>query len=253
MFAEERKSHIAQMIKNGQSVRVNELAQLFDVSESTIRRDLKELESSGEIVRTHGGAVSNANTNFEPSFSEKQDKHLYEKENIGKAAATLIEDGDTIILDSGTTTQYVAKYITAKNITIITNSVNLANELSNRNDIEVIVTGGMIRNTTKSMVGPVAENTLKHFVVDKAFIGANGVSQKFGITTPNMLEASVKKSMIENSKTTYLLVDSSKINEESFSFIAPVSKIDYIVTDEKISSEDIAMYENFGVKIIRAN
>lgn len=114
MFAEERKSRIAQMIKSGQSVKVSELAKLFGVSESTIRRDLAELEALGIIKRTHGGAVNNFITSFEPSFAEKEDKFAKEKEYIGKLAASFIHDGDTIILDSGTTTQYIARNITDK-------------------------------------------------------------------------------------------------------------------------------------------
>ncbi|KRQ86158.1 HTH-type transcriptional repressor GlcR [Caloramator mitchellensis] len=249
MFAEERKNKIAEMIKSGQSVKVSELAKTFNVSESTIRRDLNELETMGTIIRTHGGAVNTLNTNFEPSFIEKQDKYLFEKDYIGKIAAKLIKDGDTIILDAGTTTQYIARYITAKNITIITNSVNLASELSNRDDIEVIVTGGTIRPKTKAMVGFVAENTLRQFRVDKAFIGANGVSIKYGVTTPNSQEANVKKAMIENAKEVCLVVDNSKFNEVTFSLICPVSRINYIVTNQ-IEDDEKNKLSRLGVEVI---
>jgi len=230
MFAEERKSKIAQMIKEGKSVKVNELAKLFGVSESTIRRDLNELESLGIVKRTHGGAVNNFATTFELSFAEKEDRFAKEKEYIGKLAAKYIEDGDTIILDSGTTTQYIARNIKAKNVIVITNSVNIANELSNREDIEVIVTGGVIRSKTKALVGDITQSTLKQFRCDKAFIAANGVSIEFGVTTPTHLEAAVKRTMIENAKEVFLVADSSKFGQVTFALICPVDRLNYIIT-----------------------
>ncbi|MCX7694378.1 MAG: DeoR/GlpR family DNA-binding transcription regulator [Caloramator sp.] len=248
MFAEERKAKILEMINSGNSVRVSELSKLFNVSEATIRRDLIELEQAGCIVRTHGGAVSNTSTNFEPSFKEKQDKFLKEKEQIAKKAASLIEDGDTVTIDSGTTTQFISKYINAKAVTVVTNSVNLADELSDREDIEVIVTGGLLRTKTKAMVGPVAEETLKKLKVDKLFLGANGVSIKSGVTTPNIVEANTKRVMIEGAKEVYLLIDSSKFDEVNFSLICPVSKIDYIITDKL--PKDYEKYQHLGIKFI---
>ena len=248
MFAEERRFKIAQIIQSGQSVKVAELSRTFEVSEATIRRDLVELENSGHIVRTHGGAVGSITTNFEPSFSEKQERHLEEKEYIGKIAASYINDGETVILDSGTTTQFIAKYITAKNITIITNSTNLANELSHRQDIEVIITGGSVRPLTRAMVGPIAEATLRQFRVDKAFVGANGISIKSGVTTPNYMEACTKRAMVEVAKEVFLAADSSKFGEISFSLIAQVSKFNYIITDKM--PEDVRFYRDLGVEIV---
>jgi DeoR family fructose operon transcriptional repressor len=250
MFAEERKIKIAKMISDGKSVRVSELAKLFKVSESTIRRDLMSMENHGNILRTHGGAVSNVNTQFEPSFFEKQEKHADKKDTIGKIAAGMINDGDTVIIDSGTTTQYIGKYIKAKNITIITNSVPLSYELSNSEDIEVITTGGMIRSNTKAMIGPTAEMTLKQFRVDKAFIGANGISIECGATTPNIIEANTKKAMIETSKKVYIVADSSKFNEVTFAFICSVKDIDCIITDSELSEEEADKYRQLGVDII---
>lgn len=248
MFAEERKIKIEQMVKDGQSVRVSDLSKVFNVSETTIRRDLNELEASGQLIRTYGGALSGDNTGFEPSFTEKQDKFLAEKEYIGKLAASLINDGDTVILDSGTTTQYIARYITARETTILTNSVNLVDELSNKDETEVLVTGGSIRKNTKAMVGPVAENMMRQFKADKLFLGANGVSLSSGVTTPNYIEASIKRAMVESAKEIYLTVDSSKFDEISFSLICPVSKINYIITDKL--PKDFVKYTHLGVEFI---
>ncbi|WP_039766677.1 DeoR/GlpR family DNA-binding transcription regulator [Caldicellulosiruptor sp. F32] len=249
MFAEERKSKIAQMIKEGKSVKVNELAKLFGVSESTIRRDLNELESLGIVKRTHGGAVNNFATTFELSFAEKEDRFAKEKEYIGKLAAKYIEDGDTIILDSGTTTQYIARNITAKNVIVITNSVNIANELSNREDIEVIVTGGVIRSKTKALVGDITQSTLKQFRCDKAFIAANGVSIEFGVTTPTHLEAAVKRTMIENAKEVFLVADSSKFGQVTFALICPVDRLNYIITD-KMDEKQKQEFKALEVEVI---
>ncbi len=249
MFAEERKSKITEMIKNGKSVRVSELAKQFGVSESTIRRDLTNLETIGMIKRTHGGAVDNFVTSFEPSFAEKEDKYAKEKERVGKLAASFIKDGDTIILDSGTTTKYIVPNITAKNVTIITNSLNIAYELSNNSNFEVIVTGGLLRTRTRALVGDIAQGTLRQFRVDKAFIGANGVSLRFGVTTPNVIEAATKRAMMENAREIFLVIDSSKFDQVSFSLICPVNTIDYIVTD-RIEESERVQYEKIGVRII---
>ena len=249
MFAEERKGKITEMIKNGKSVRVSELAKQFGVSESTIRRDLADLETIGMIKRTHGGAVDNFVTSFEPSFAEKEDKYAKEKEYIGKLAASFIKDGDTIILDSGTTTKYIVPNITAKNVTIITNSLNIAYELSNNSNFEVIVTGGLLRTRTQALVGDIAQGTLRQFRVDKAFIGANGVSLRFGVTTPNVVEAATKRAMMENAKEIFLVIDSSKFDQVSFALTCPVNTIDYIVTDRIEESEKV-QYEKIGVRIV---
>lgn len=250
MFAEERKIKIAKMISDGKSVKVSELAKLFNVSESTIRRDLMSLENRGNILRTHGGAVSNMNMQFEPSFFEKQEKNADRKAAIGEIAAGMINDGDTVIIDSGTTTQYIARYIKAKKITVITNSVTLSYELSNREDIEVITTGGMIRSNTKAMIGPIAEMTLKQFKVDKAFIGANAISIECGVTTPNIIEANTKKAMIEASKKVYIVADSSKFNEVTFAFVCSIKDIDAIITDSGLSEREAEEYRHLGVDII---
>lgn len=249
MFAEERRNRIAQIIKSGKSVRVSELAKLFEVSESTIRRDLRELENLGILKRTHGGAIDSSITSFELSFDEKEEKFKKEKEYIGKIAASFVRDGDTIILDAGTTTKYIAQNIVAKNVTIITNSVNIANDLSNNDNFEVIVTGGIIRTKTKALVGDIAQMVLRQFRVDKAFIGANGVSIKYGVTTPSLIEAMIKRTMIEISKERFLVVDSSKFDQVTFSFICSVEDLDYIITDS-ISEDQKREYEKLGINII---
>lgn len=250
MFAEERRLKIAEMINRGDSVKVSQLAKEFNVSESTIRRDLNELEKFGLILRTHGGAVSTGVSRLEATFVEKQDKYAREKEKIGRIAASQIEDGDTIILDSGTTTWYMSKFIQAKDITIITNSIALAYELSNREDIQVINTGGIIRSNTKAQVGSITERTVRQFRVDKVFLGANGISLKSGITTPTLQEASVKQVMIDVADQVYLLVDESKFEQVYFSWICDFESIDYLITNKQRPIQEMSYYQNIGVKVL---
>lgn len=250
MFAEERRIKIAEIINSGNSVKVSQLADKFNVSESTIRRDLNELEDIGVILRTHGGAVATGINKLEASFTEKQDKYLDEKEKIARIAAEEIEDGDTVILDSGTTTLFIPKFIEAKNITIITNSIALTNELSNREDIQIINTGGIVRSNTKAQIGSITESVIKQFRVNKTFLGANGVSLKSGITTPTLEEATVKQAMINVADKVYLLVDESKFEQIYFSWICDFNRIDYLITNRERPVDEMKYYKAIGVKLL---
>lgn len=250
MFAEERRLRIAEIINQGDSVKVSQLAEEFNVSESTIRRDLNELEKFGLILRTHGGALSAGSNRLEATFVEKQDKYAEEKESIGRIAARQIEDGDTIILDSGTTTWYMSKFIEAKDIIIITNSIALTYELSNREDMQIINTGGTIRSNTKAQVGSITEKSIRQFRVDKVFLGANGVSLKSGITTPTFQEASVKQAMIDVADKVYLLADESKFDQVYFSWICDFEDIDYLITNKQRPIKEMEYYEDMGVKVL---
>ncbi|MCJ7688224.1 MAG: DeoR/GlpR family DNA-binding transcription regulator, partial [Clostridiaceae bacterium] len=194
------------------------------------------------IKRVHGGAVLNNNTKIEPTFSEKIDKFYDEKDSIGKFGAAMIVDGDTIVLDTGTTTLCIARNITAINITVLTNSIDIAYELSKKKDVEVIVIGGILRWETRAMVGPVADDTLKNFRVDKAFIGTNGICIINGLTTPNITEASTKREMIKIAKQTIVVCDHTKFNTVSFAKITDLNSVDIIITDNNL---DIELLESF--------
>lgn len=253
MFAQERKSIILDSLKTYGKVKVCDLSKLYDVSEVTIRRDLKELEVEELLKRVHGGAVLNDNTKFEPTFTEKIDKFYNEKQAVGKLAATMIEDGDTIILDAGTTTLSIAKYITAKNITILTNSVDVAFELAKKQNMEVIVIGGTLRWETRAFVGTVADNTIKDFRVDKAFIGANGVSILNGLTTPNIIEANTKREMIKIAKKIIVVCDHTKFTKVSFAKIIDLESIDIIITDNQLDGEVLKEFHEKDIEVIKAN
>lgn len=250
MFAEERQREISSILYESGSVKVNELSEYFNVSEATIRRDLQEMDSKKLLKKTHGGAVKIDITNFELSFIEKKDERSEEKHSIAKCAASMIKNGDTIILDSGTTTLELCKNINAENLTVITNSIDIAAELSNKSSIKLILTGGVLRATTRAMVGYVCEEMLKNFRVDKAFIGTNGISLNKGITTPDITEAQAKKAMISSSNKVILVADSSKLENICFSLICPISEVSTIITSGNISKEVVNDFIKQGVQFI---
>lgn len=253
IFSEERHQLILDMLSKKLSIKVTELSNLLNVSESTIRRDLQEMEEAGLLSRTHGGAVSFSVTNFEASYKEKEASNQEEKILIGKAAAGMIKDGDTIVIDSGTTTLEIAKNITAKNISVITNSIDIASILCQKENIELILTGGSLRINTRAMVGHITEEVLKNFRVDKAFIGANGISPKAGISTPNYTEAQTKKAMIDIANNVIVVVDSTKFNKVSLSVIAPVRDITTIITSSNVDKEILKEYEGMDIELIIAD
>ena len=250
MFSMERKQKIEQLIKQKTSVQVNGLATQFNVSESTIRRDLQEMETNGLLIRTHGGAMEVSTLDYEMSFKEKETENISDKQKIGEIAAAMIQDGDTIILDSGTTTLEIAKRIKAKSVTVITNSIDIALEISNKENIELIVAGGSLRHTTRAMIGPLAENVFKNFRVDKAFIGVNGISIKAGFTTANYLEARLKKTIIEVAGKAIIVADKSKFNKVCFSIIGELKEVSSIITSKNLDKEILNKFIELGADII---
>ena len=251
MFAQERQQIISNMLKEKSSIKVIEISEALNVSESTIRRDLQEMEEKSLLMRTHGGAVGVGNrTNYEPSFLDKKDERKDKKIKIAECASKMIKDGYTVILDSGTTILEIAKRITAKDVTIVTNSIDIAGELSSNDQIEVIVTGGSIRVSTRAMVGTITERMLKNFRVDKAFIGANGISIDDGVTTPNVTEAQTKKVMMNNAREVIVVADGSKFRNVSFSVICPVKAVSMIITSDEITEQEVQEYNEVGVEVI---
>ncbi len=250
---ERRKSILNLLDENGQ-VFVHELSEQFKVSEVTIRNDLELFESKKLLIRGRGGAMKYDNSvSTDYHLSEKDKIHYAEKIKIGKKAATLVNDGETIIIDSGTTTMEVARHLDVKNsINVITNAFNIANQLINAQNINIIVPGGTLRKNSHSLVGPLAEKNLRNFYVDKVFLGVDGFDISQGAFTPNIEEASLNQIMIEIAKDVILVADSSKFNRRSLAFICPVDKIDIVVTDENIDKEDQKRLQDLGIKVIIA-
>ena len=254
LYEEERKLKIVAYLQEHVRVSVQELCKMFQVSESTVRRDLQELEDVNLLKRTHGGAVCLENVNFEPSFIDKGDHFRKEKESIARKAAEFIQDGDTIVIDSGTTTFYLAKEIKRfSNLQVVTNSIILGQELQGTKGIEVVITGGTVRQNTLAMVGPIAEQSLSMLRVDKAFIATNGLDMKEGLTTPNVLEAATKAKMISIAKQVILLADHTKIGKVSFAKFADLSKVDICIVDDQVSADVVAKMQQSGICVYAVN
>ncbi|VBB07543.1 lacr bacterial regulatory protein hth signature [Lucifera butyrica] len=250
MFAEERKNQIQQMVKSGTPVKVNELSLLFQVSESTIRRDLQELEDTGLLQRTHGGAIS-LKPSFELSFQEKEVRQLEEKRKIAQAAARLVEEGESILLDAGTTTLEIARLLQGKDITVATNSMDVAQIFLDDNRVEVLLLGGTWRKTTRSLVGYVTNETLQRVHFHKVFLAANAVDLSFGVTTPNLNEAETKRHMIKAADQVILVVDHTKFGQKDLSRICRLDEVDLILTDDGLDENRFRQWSN-QVKIMVA-
>lgn len=254
LFEEERKQKIADYVQTHERASVQELAQVFQVSESTVRRDLKDLEDTKLLKRTHGGAVAVQNDNAEPPFNEKEDRFRHQKEAIAKAAAALISEGDSILLDAGSTTYYLAKELKAfKKLTVVTNSIVAAQELSSCPHMELLLTGGSLRHETLAMVGPVAERTLDMVRVDKVFLAINGVDAENGLTTPAIAEAEMKRRMIRAGKQVILLADHSKYGKVSFARVSGLQEIHHMITDAGIPALAAGLLEEAGIQLTIAS
>lgn len=250
MYEEERKAAIVKYIQKNLRASIEDLTTEFDVSKSTIRRDLMELESRKRIKRTHGGAISLELVAFEPDFTEKKSKHAREKEMIAQKAAELIHDGDTIIIDAGTTTEFLSKYVKGfSDLTVVTNSITVAQELQNVPSIEVVVVGGTLRHNTLALVGPLAEEALKKLRVDTCFIATNGVDLAQGLTTPNVLEATTKRNMMAIAKHVILLADHTKIGKVSFAKFGDLAEIDQYIVDDRIPKDVLDALAGMNIQV----
>jgi DeoR family transcriptional regulator, aga operon transcriptional repressor len=245
-----RNQIIIDIQKKGQ-VFVDELSKEFQVSEVTIRNDLEQLERKNMLIRARGGAINlESRVRIDHRLTEKGRLNYKEKAAIGKQAAKLIKEGETIIIDSGTTTIEIIKNIShLKELTLISNALNIVNELSNAPNINVIIPGGYLRKNSMSLVGPMAEKNLRNLHVDKVFLGVDGFDTKMGVYTPNIEEAHLNEIMIEAANEVIVVADSSKFKRRSFAYICPVNKIHTVVTDQGIDIEDRKRLEDSGIKV----
>ncbi len=245
---------LSQLEINGQ-VSVNDLSELLGVSSVTIRNDLEQLEKKHMLLRARGGAMKivQNHVGVDYSLSAKQKKHLLEKREIGRKAADLVEEGNTIILDSGSTTFEIAKNLGRfEELTVITNAVNVAHYLVEHKNVNVIVPGGSLRKNSLSLVGMLAEKGFKNYFCDKLFIGVDGFDYRHGLSTPNIEEAQLNQVMIEMSKRVIVVADSSKFRRRGFAFIAPVTKIHTLITDKGILAEEKVKLEGMGIEVLIA-
>jgi DeoR family transcriptional regulator of aga operon len=247
---EERRRAILDLLTHQGRVLVTELAAKFETSQVTIRKDLEILHAHGLVHRTHGGALPAREGALEdPTLREKEKLHRQEKLHIAEAAAAKVKEGQVLILDSGTTTTAIARALrNFKNLTIITNALNIAAELAGT-AVEVILTGGTLRKNSFSLVGPIAEETLRRLSADLLFLGVDGFDVQFGLSTPNLLEAKVNRVMVEVAKKTVAVCDSSKFGRRSLSLIAPPSALQEVITDRGIPKSDQRVLKQAGIEL----
>lgn len=236
LFVEERKARILHLLKENSKLLVPELCKIFNVSPATIRNDLRDLAQENKLRRTHGGAIPIGKTSFEPTYADKELVFEKEKKRIALCAANLVEDGDTIAIDSGSTTLEFAKcLLEKKNLTIVLNDIKIASCLEKNPDANIILLAGSLRHGYQCTTGPLALATLRGLNVDKAFMGTNAFSNAKTFTTPDIGQAEVKKCMIQIASETIMLCDSSKFNKISFAEFATLDDIDKLITDNNLS------------------
>jgi DeoR/GlpR family transcriptional regulator of sugar metabolism len=228
----ERKRRIIELLETRESVEVVELTDLFAISKVTARNDLDDLEAKGLLVRTHGGAVMAERHDLVRLISNTINENSDKKKKICAMAARLVDPGQNIIIDSGSTTVHLAQYIANRPITVITNSVLVVQELLGAEQVELIVAGGVLRRQSMAFMGAYARHSFEQIRADILFLGASSVSLEHGITCTNMIEADTKHAMIRSVSKVCLLVDSSKFGKVALAKICDWDSVDILVTDD---------------------
>lgn len=253
MLPNQRRDKILELLKEDGSAKVIDLARIFKVTEVTIRQDLEKLEKEGLIVKEHGGAYLKDVEDQVRNFHLAQQENLEKKAVIAAKCMEYIENGDTIILDSGSTTTEIAKQLKGlKKLTVITNALNIALILGAEPGIDVIVTGGEFKPPTLSLTGQKAADFFKGLNVQKLFLATAGISLKSGLTYPSISDLVVKKAMIEAADITYLVADSTKMGKSALASLGALSLIDYIITDPDIEEKHKAVFREHKIDVITA-
>lgn len=250
-----RRNYILREMETKESIMVSDLVKRFKVSEVTIRKDLEQLEKKNLLIKVRGGAIRIPKWGGiqDLDVDIKRHKNFSAKQKIGKAAAELIHENETIILDSGTTTYEIAKNLKkSKNLVVLTNAIDIASLLNSYKNLKIIVPGGIIRPESYSISGHSAEEFFKNFYCDKLFLGVDSLDIEKGLSTPNLEEASINKIMISIAKEVIAVADSSKFNKPGFALIAPTSAVHTIITDNNLSLEKRAELTKRGIKVIIA-
>ncbi len=249
-FPLERKDQILDLITRKGRITIDELIEKFKVSGATIRRDLEFLERQGLITRAHGGAMSKSRVSLEPNFFEEKEKFLEEKERIGEEAAKLIEEGEVIFLEASTTVLQLARNLkNRRNLTVVTNSLDIAKELDGKEEISLIISGGSPRRRTRALIGPLTEATLSQMRIDKAFMGVSALDPIYGMTAPTLEEAQTRKKIVKASNKIIILSDHSKFGKQNFACVDSLQSIDILITDRGISEEMKVEMERLGVEV----
>ena len=249
-----REQFILEWLDTENTLSIHEIVDKFDISPITARRDLVALEKRGLLIRTHGGAIKNSLAGNLFSFEKKAAQNKENKTGICRKAAELIDDNDILFIDSGSTLFFLCQYLNEKkNIRVITNSLPVLSELMNQMNVRIKLIGGELERERKAVYGPMAEKMVEQYHATKAFIGADGVSLKQGLTTFDEKEAAITSRIIASAEKVILLCDSSKIEKNSYVKFAPLSVIDTLITDNDISEDILNAYKNNGINILTSH
>jgi len=252
VMIEERRRLIREMVEAKGSVTVDELAESFGISKVSIRSDLRLLDSMGVLVRSRGGALVIRDDDDLP-ITVKENLHRAQKIRIAEEAVKQIEDGETIILDSGSTTAEIAKQIRGlklNSINVITNALNVAVLLANTSHVNLIMLGGVLRNNSFSLSGPQAERALEGLYADRLFLGVDSIDPEIGLMTPHLLEAQLNAKMIQISRKVIAVADSSKLMRRNLSVIARMDQINTLITDKAAPASLVELFNATGVEVI---
>lgn len=245
MVPAQRRQQILQAVRTG-TAHVSDLARAFEVSEMTVRRDLRALARDGKLERVHGGAVD---TVPERPFEEIALRGQAVKNRIGAAAAALVEDGQTVMVDIGTTTLQVARHLRGREVTVVTTSLAVYDELRTDPEVELVLSGGLVRRNYLSLVGVLAEDSLRQLNVDMAFIGTSAIAPDLSVWDTTMIEVPIKRAMIAAANEVVLLADAEKFSMSGAVRICGPGELDQIVTDADIPATSRAAIEEAGIEV----
>ncbi|MBU0927570.1 MAG: DeoR/GlpR family DNA-binding transcription regulator [Spirochaetes bacterium] len=250
MLAVERRKKIFGLLRQQGIVTVSDLSQQFEVSEETIRRDLQKMESSDGVARTYGGAYITKAVHSDIPIRIREGIYIEGKETIASLCEAMITDGETVILDSSTTSLHIADRLKSRrNLVVITNAVKIAIALAESDGVKVICTGGTLRGSQLSFVGPAASKSLGAYYADKAFVSCTGIDLANGITDSDEQEAEIRKRMLEQAQRTILVADNTKLGKTSFSLIATLDAMDALVTDKDPGPEWLSEMDRLKIKV----
>ena len=251
MLAIERRNAILEKLQAEKKVIVSELSQLYDVSEETIRRDLEKLENDGYAIKSYGGAVLNENANLDLPFNVRKNKNVIGKQKIAELLEQMIYDGDKIMLDASSTAVFIAKALKEKkNLTMISNSIEIVLEVFGNSNWNVLSTGGAAKEGSFALVGPQTDKMLRSYHVDKAIISCKGIDFSYGFTDTDELHTENKKTMFECATQKILAIDSSKFDKTSFTKIGSLNEITTVVTDREPDEKWMQKFEELNIECI---
>jgi DeoR/GlpR family transcriptional regulator of sugar metabolism len=237
----QRRTLLLSAVRSGEGS-IQQLADQFGVSSSTIRRDLTELAREGHVVRTYGGALDSAHS-VERSLREKDASHADEKDAVARAAAELVEDGEVVLLDAGTTTGRLARHLADRsNLTVVTNGLTVLLALADNPNIDLVVLGGRLRHPNEAILGGSVEQQLRHITPDRVFLGADGLDEDRGICSPSLEQAQLKHAMLHAGRRSYVVLDHSKLDRGPFAYWTPLDRDHTLVVD----NADPAALKAFG-------